>query len=175
MDLSAQSWQLRGHRPGDVGWVTMRHGEIYAAEYGWDARFEALVARVAADFVDRFDAARERCWIAERPGGAERLGCVFLVQARDEATGAVVAGVGQLRLLLVEPAARGSGLGVALVAECERFAHAAGYRRMRLWTQSCLFAARRIYERSGWEQVGTEPHCSFGHDLTGEIWEKSLV
>lgn len=168
------AWRLRSHRPGDIGWVTSRHGALYADEYGWDMRFEALVGHIAADFVEQRDPVREACWIAERVADGERLGCIFLVQARDDATGAVDAGVGQLRLLLVEPAARGSGLGAALVAECERFARAAGYRHMRLWTQSCLLPARRIYERAGWRLAGTEPHHSFGHDLVGEIWEKTL-
>lgn len=168
------AWRLRSHRPGDIGWVTSRHGAVYADEYGWDMRFEALVGHIAADFIEQRDPAREACWIAERVADGERLGCIFLVQARDDATGAVDPGVGQLRLLLVEPLARGSGLGAVLVAECERFARAAGYTRMRLWTQSCLLSARRIYERAGWRLAGTEPHHSFGHDLIGEIWEKPL-
>ncbi len=175
MDRASDGWRLRAHEPGDIGWVVSRHGALYAAEYGWDLRFEALVARIAADFIEQFDPAREACWIAERAADGERLGCVFLVQARDEASGRLDAGVGQLRLLLVEPAARGMGLGAALVAECERFARAAGYERMRLWTQNCLFAARRIYEGAGWRLAGTEPHHSFGHDLVGEIWERSLT
>ena len=170
----APPWQLREHRPGDIGWVISRHGAVYAAEYGWDMRFEALVAHIAAAFIEQLDPRREACWIAERPGSGERLGCVFVVQARDEASGAPHAGVAQLRLLLVEPAARGSGLGAALVAECARFARQAGYSRMRLWTQSCLLAARRIYEHAGWQLAGTEPHRSFGHDLIGEIWELAL-
>jgi len=174
MAASPEPWQLRAHRPGDIGWVISRHGAFYAQAYGWDMGFEALVARIAADFIERFDPAREACWIAERTASGERIGCVFLVQARDDASGAIDPGVAQLRLLLVEPAARGSGLGARLAAECERFARAAGYARIRLWTQSNLLAARRIYERAGYRLAGTEPHHSFGHDLVGEVWEMAL-
>lgn len=163
---------LRAPRPGDIGWVVSRHGALYAAEYGWDWRFEALVARIAADVVDRFDAAREACWIAERDG--ERLGCVFLVQARDEATGEPEPGTAQLRMLIVEPAARGLGLGKRLVEACHDFAREAGYRRMRLWTNSVLLAARGIYTKAGYRLVATEPHHSFGQALVGETWEMDL-
>jgi GNAT superfamily N-acetyltransferase len=167
---------LRPHRPGDIGWVISRHGALYAAEFGWDIRFEALVARIGADFIDRFDAAREACWIAERPdaGGATPVGSVFLVQARDDPTGAPDEGVAQLRLLLVEPDARGLGLGQRLTEACEDCARRAGYRRIRLWTQSILLAARGIYAAAGYRLVGTEPHRSFGHDLVGEVWELEL-
>jgi DNA-binding MarR family transcriptional regulator/N-acetylglutamate synthase-like GNAT family acetyltransferase len=160
---------LRAHRPGDIGWVVSRHGALYAQEYGWDMRFEALVAQIAARFIEQFDATREACWIAEREG--QRIGCVFLVQARDEATLAVEPGTAQLRMLLVEPAARGLGLGVALVNECERFARQLGYRRIRLWTNSVLLAARGIYERAGYKLLASEPHHSFGKNLVGETWE----
>lgn len=163
---------LRGHRPGDIGWVASRHGALYAQEYGWDMRFEALVAQIAAQFVEQFDLAREACWIAERDG--QRIGSVFLVQARDAATQAVEDGTAQLRMLLVEPSARGLGLGVALVTECERFARQAGYRRIRLWTNSVLLAARGIYQRAGYRLLASEPHHSFGKDLVGETWELSL-
>ncbi len=163
---------LRAHRPGDIGWVVSRHGALYAQEYGWNIGFEAMVARIAAHFIEHFDAAREACWIAERDG--RRIGCVFLVQARDEVTQAIVPGTAQLRMLLVEPAARGLGLGVALVSECERFARQAGYRRIRLWTNSLLRAARGIYERAGYQRLASEPHHSFGHDLVGETWELEL-
>ncbi|WP_395699924.1 GNAT family N-acetyltransferase [Aquabacterium sp.] len=170
-------YTLRHHRPGDIGWVIARHGALYAEEFQWDIHFEALVAHIAAEFLDRFDARREACWIAERPGAggqAENIGCVFLVQARDDATGAPDAGVGQLRLLLIEPSARGLGLGARLVSECTQFARRAGYRKLRLWTQSNLLAARTLYRREGYQLVGTEPHHSFGHDLVGEIWEMPL-
>lgn len=176
-DTAPAPVRLRPHRAADLGWIVSRHGALYAAEYGWDLRFEALVARIAADFIERFDPAREACWIAERTGAdgrAEPLGCVCLVQARDEASGAPEAGVAQLRLLLVEPAARGLGVGARLVAECTRFASAAGYARLRLWTQANLLAARALYRREGYRLLGTEPHHSFGHDLVGEIWEKPL-
>ena len=163
---------LRAHRPGDIGWVVARHGALYAQEYRWDQRFEALVARIAADFIDRFDARREACWIAEREGA--NLGCVFLVQARDEQTQAPIDGVAQLRMLLVEPAARGLGLGRRLVGECERFARQAGYRRITLWTNGNLLAARGIYAAAGYRQVASEAHHSFGHDLVGETWELTL-
>jgi DNA-binding MarR family transcriptional regulator/GNAT superfamily N-acetyltransferase len=166
-------WLLRPQRSGDIGWVIERHGALYAQEYGWDMRFETLVARIAADFVDRFDARREACWIAERDG--VNLGCVFLVQARDDATGAVIEKTAQLRLLLVEPSARGLGIGARLVAECERFARAQGYLRIVLWTNSILTAARAIYAKSGYELTKSEPHQSFGHRLVGESWELTLA
>jgi DNA-binding MarR family transcriptional regulator/GNAT superfamily N-acetyltransferase len=163
--------QLRPLRAGELGWVVARHGALYALEYGWDWRFEALVARICAEYVERFDARREQAWVAEWQGVP--MGCVFLVQARDEA-GAPMAGVAQLRLLLVEPAARGQGLGKLLVAACEGFAVGAGYRRMRLWTNSLLLAARGIYQSAGYRLVGSEQHHSFGHALVGEVWEKNL-
>ena len=163
---------LRPPQPGDMGWLVSRHAAVYAAEYGWDWRFEALVARIAADFIDRFDPTREAAWIAERDG--QRLGCVCLVQARDEHTGEPDPGVAQLRLLLVEPAARGSGLGRRLSVECEHFARQAGYLRLRLWTNSLLVAARHIYAQSGYTLLASEAHHSFGHDLVGEVWEKAL-
>ena len=165
-------WLLRPPQSGDIGWVVERHGALYAEEYGWDMRFEALVARIAADFVDRFDARREACWIAERDGA--NVGCVFLVQARDEASGAAIDKTAQLRMLLVEPAARGLGIGARLVAECERFARAQGYRRIVLWTNSVLSAARGIYAKAGYALTKSEPHQSFGHRLVGETWELKL-
>ncbi|MFO7170608.1 MAG: helix-turn-helix domain-containing GNAT family N-acetyltransferase [Chloroflexota bacterium] len=155
---------LRSHRPGDMGWVVQRHGELYAEEYGWNEQFEALVASVVASFIQNFDPQRERCWIAERDGA--RVGSVFLVKKTDE--------VAQLRLLLVEPCARGLGIGRRLVEECERFARQAGYRKIRLWTNSVLEAARHIYQTSGYRLVESEPHHSFGHDLVGEYWELDL-
>lgn len=169
---ASPSFTLRTHRSGDMGWVIARHGALYAQEYGWDNRFEALVARIAADFIDRFDAEREACWIAERAG--HNIGSVFLVQARDEHTQQPLPDCAQLRMLLVEPEARGLGLGLSLVKECEAFARARGYRRITLWTNSLLLAARNIYQRRGYRLIQSEPHHSFGHDLVGEIWELAL-
>jgi DNA-binding MarR family transcriptional regulator/predicted N-acetyltransferase YhbS len=168
----AAPYLLRAQHAGDIGWVISRHGALYAREYGLDARFEALVARIAADFIDHFDATREACWIAERDD--TNVGCVFLVQARDEQTREPLAGCAQLRMLLVEPAARGLGIGQRLVSECERFARSKGYHRIVLWTQSALLAARTIYSKADYHLVKTEPHHSFGHDLVGEIWELDL-
>lgn len=170
---TASPYLLRPHRPGDMGWVVSRHGALYAQEYRWNMDFEALVARIAADFIERFDATREACWIAERDG--HNLGCVFLVQARDDANHAPLPGVAQLRMLLVEPSARGLGLGARLVDECERFARMAGYTRITLWTNSLLQAARGIYQKAGYRLVVSEPHHSFGHDLVGETWQKDLA
>ena len=163
---------LRPHRAGDIGWVIARHGALYAQEYGWDMGFEALVARIAADFIERFDPTREACWIAERDGA--NIGSVFLVQARDETTHAAIDGSAQLRMLLVEPSARGLGLGVRLVDECTQFARRAGYRRIVLWTNANLLAARGIYRKAGYVLKHSEPHRSFGHDLVGETWELTL-
>lgn len=163
---------LRGLKPGDLGWVISRHGLLYAQEYGWDMHFEALVARIAADYLERLDPSRECAWVAEVDG--RPAGCVFVVQARKEDSGEPDPGVAQLRMLLVEPWARGRGVGKRLSAECEGFARAAGYTRMRLWTNSLLLAARGIYQAAGYRLLASEPHHSFGHSLVGEIWEKPL-
>jgi len=156
---------LRTHRPGDMGWVVERHGALYACEYGWNEEFEGLVAGITADFIRKLDPARERCWIAELHG--RRVGCIFLVAGDG--------GSARLRLLLVEPEARGLGLGGRLVGECVSFARSAGYERIVLWTQSTLVAARRLYQRAGFVRTARKPHHSFGHDLVGETWELSLV
>ena len=155
---------LRAHQPGDMGWVTSAHGALYAQEYGWNITFEALVAKITAEFIENFDARRERCWIAELDG--ERVGSVFVVAKNDE--------VAKLRLLIVDPRARGLKLGTRLVEECLRFAKAAGYSSMTLWTQSNLTAARGIYQRAGFKLVAEEPHHSFGVDLIGETWDIKL-
>lgn len=155
---------LRAHRPGDMGAVVRLHGALYAREYGWDERFEALVAEIAAKFIRDFDPGSERCWIVEK--GGEVVGSVFLV--RKSRT------VAQLRLLIVDPKARGLGIGKRLVEECVGFAREKGYRKITLWTQSVLAAARRIYEQGGFRRVARERHRSFGASLVGESWELRL-
>ncbi|MCA2213489.1 GNAT family N-acetyltransferase [Jidongwangia harbinensis] len=151
-------------RPGDLGWVIMAHGETYAAQFGWDADFEALVARIVADYAEKHDPAREAAWIAEVDGA--RVGSVFCVAAdRDTA---------QLRILLVEPAARGHGLGARLVDECLNHARAAGFRRIVLWTNDVLASARRIYQAAGFTLDEEQPHRSFGADLVGQTWSRRL-
>jgi DNA-binding MarR family transcriptional regulator/GNAT superfamily N-acetyltransferase len=157
-------YTLRPHRPGDMGFIVHRHGALYAQEYGWDETFEALVAEIAAGFIKDFDPKRERCWIAEKEG--EIVGSVLLVRQSDE--------VAKLRLLYVEPKARGLGIGRRFVEECIRFARAAGYRRLTLWTNDVLHAARSIYGKAGFTLVRSEPHHSFGQDLVGEFWEMEL-
>src|ERR687889_1379134 len=151
---------LRAHLPGDMGWVVHRHGVLYAREYGWDERFEALVAEIVAKFIRQFHPKLERCWIAERDG--EIVGCVFLVRESEE--------IAKLRVLLVEPKARGLGVGSRLVEECIKFARRTGYRKITLWTYSALESARHIYEKNGFQIVKQENRHDFGHDLTSQIW-----
>lgn len=155
---------LRAHRVGDMGWIVHRQAVLYAQEYGWNAEFEALLAEIAARFLRRFDAARERCWVAEQGGAI--VGAVFLVRRTPTCA--------QLRMLYVEPGVRGHGLGARLVRECTAFARAAGYRKIRLWTNSGLSAARQLYLREGYRKVSEDLHHSFGHHLVGETWELKL-
>ena len=155
---------LRPHQPGDMGWVVYRHGVLYSQEYGWDEQFEALVATIVANFLKRFDAKRERCWIAEKDG--EIVGSVFLVKRSKN--------IAQLRMLYVEPSARGLGIGGRLVSECVRFAKQSGYKKIVLWTNNILHAARKIYEAHGFQITKKEPEHAFGHDMVFETWELEL-
>ena len=160
----SEPYVLRQHEPGDMGWIVHMHGRLYAEEYGWDERFEALVAQICSDFINRYNPDRERCWIAEMDG--QIVGSVMVVQESDEAA--------KLRLLLVDPRARGLGLGKRLVDECIRFARRKGYRKLVLWTNHVLVQARNIYQKAGFVLVRQEPHRSFGPELIGETWELSL-
>lgn len=160
------TYVLRPHRSGDMGWVLRSHARIYGDEFGWNDEFEALVAEIVADFMRHFDSSRERCWIAEKDG--ENVGSVFVVKHPNRP------GVARLRLLIVDPRARGLGIGRRLVRECTLFARQVGYRRITLWTNSVLHAARRIYEDEGYQMVDEELHHSYGHALTGQTWEMEL-
>ena len=158
------SLNLRQPRPGDIGWIVHRHGVLYAQEYGWNEQFEALVAEVAAEFVRHHDPKRERCWIAQVEDRI--VGSVFLVEQSDE--------IAKLRLLYVEPDARGHGVGTKLVNECISFAREANYQKIRLWTNSVLHAARHVYERAGFRMIEEEPNEQFGPQTTAQTWELSL-
>lgn len=155
---------LRDPRPGDFGWIVARHAELYAREYGWTEPFEGLCAGIVADFANKNDPKRERCWIAELNG--ENVGCVMLVKDTDE--------VARVRLLLVDPKARGLGLGARLVDECVRFARAAGYKQVTLWTHSVLTAARHIYEKAGFTLTSSEPRHTWSQDVVAEFWDLTL-
>ena len=156
-------------QPGDLGWVIMAHGEIYHREYGWNSEMEALIARIVTDYADEHDGAREAAWIAEMDG--RRAGCVFCIRDREDSAGSTA----KLRVLLVDPAARGRGVGAALVDECLRFARSAGYRKVTLWTNDVLVSARKIYQSRGFRLVSEEAHHSFGRDLVGQFWEVELA
>jgi len=160
----ARPYLLRTHKPGDIGWIIHRHGVLYAEEYGFDETFEALVADILARFIQHHDPKRERLWIAEQDG--ERIGSIMIVDAGEE--------VAQLRILLVEPKTRGSGIGKRLIDECLDFSKRAGYKKIKLWTQSNLDAARHLYEKAGFKLVEEKPHKSFGHDLVAQVWELPL-
>ena len=160
------SYTLRRHRPGDMGWIIHRQAVLYHQEYGWDERYEALIARIMADFIEHHDPARERCWIAER--GTEIVGSVFIVRHPERE------GVARLRLLYVEPSARGLGIGRRLVHEVTEFARGAGYHTLTLWTNSVLVSARRLYEAEGYRLVHEEAHPNFGKELVSQTWELKL-
>lgn len=159
------AYLLRSHEPGDIGWIIHRHGALYAEEYNWDETFEALVGEILVNFAKQHNPKKEKLWIAEMNG--ERIGSVMVVNAGNQ--------VAQLRLLLLEPKARGKGLGKRLVHECVQFARKKGYRKIKLWTQSNLLEARHLYTRAGFELVKQKPHHSFGHDLVSEVWELPFV
>jgi DNA-binding MarR family transcriptional regulator/N-acetylglutamate synthase-like GNAT family acetyltransferase len=160
----AEPFYLRHHEAGDMGWVIYQHGLLYNQEYGWDERFEALVAQICADFISNYHPQKERCWVAEMQG--EQVGSVFCVKASED--------VAKLRLLLVVPKARGLGLGTRLVKECIRFAKRSGYKKLALWTNDVLVNARKIYEKNGFKLVEEEHHHKFGPDLVGQNWDLML-
>jgi DNA-binding MarR family transcriptional regulator/GNAT superfamily N-acetyltransferase len=159
-----RSYSLRAPAPGDFGWIVKRHAELYAEEYQWGPPFEGLCAQIVADFANTYDAKRERCWVAEMNG--ENVGCIFVAKDSDD--------IARIRLLLVDPKARGLGLGAQLVDECIRFARSAGYKKMTLWTHSVLTAARHIYEKAGFKLMRTERHKSFGPPVVSEFWDLDL-
>jgi DNA-binding MarR family transcriptional regulator/GNAT superfamily N-acetyltransferase len=163
-DPASMPYVIRPPEAGELGWIVHRHGALYASEFGWDENFEGLVARVVADYVRDYQPRRDRCWVAESEG--EILGSAFIVHA-DE-------GVAQLRLLYVEPNARGRGVGARLIEECLRFAERAGYKHVRLWTNDVLASARRLYEAAGFEKVSAERHSRFGPEMEGQVWELTL-
>ncbi|OGM41171.1 GNAT family N-acetyltransferase [Aspergillus bombycis] len=166
-DTVASPYVLRQHRSGDLGWIVHRHGVLYNHEYGWTERFEGLVAQVISDFTEHYDPTSERCWIAERDGSF--IGCVMLVKDRDsDLNGA------KLRLLLVEPSARGLGLGRALIQQCTSFAREVGFSRIRLWTNRGLTSARRLYEKEGYKLIKSEEEETLGMKSVGEYWEMIL-
>ncbi|KAJ5227415.1 GNAT family N-acetyltransferase [Penicillium citrinum] len=158
---------IRTHRPGDIGWITHRHGVLYHEEHNWNEQFESMVAKISAEFIENLDPARERCWIAEREG--KFLGCIMLVKDRSSDNNAA-----KLRLLLVEPSARGLGVGSKLVRLCTEFAREVGYSRIGLWTQTILTSARRLYANEGYKIIKTEEHSIWGPKMVGELWEKEL-
>jgi len=162
--LERRSYKLRDPAPGDFGWIVKRHAELYAQEYKWKEPFEGVCAQIVADFVNKFDAKRERCWIAEMDG--ENVGCIFVAKDSEK--------VARIRLLLVDPKARGLGLGAKLTDECIRFAREAGYSTMTLWTHSVLKAARHIYQRAGFKLMRTEKHKSWGQPVVSEYWDLEL-
>lgn len=164
VNSNAEPFILRAPRAGDYGWVVQKHGELYFKEYNWNEEFEGLVAGIIADFIKNFDQERERCWIAEKDG--KNVGAVFLVKQTEK--------VAKLRLLIVDPETRGLGIGQKLVHQCTEFARQKGYKKITLWTNSVLSAARRIYEKEGYKLIKEESHHSFGHDLISQTWELDL-
>jgi len=163
-ESDAKPYLIRPHRPGDMGWIIQAHGRVYSEEYGWDDTFEAMVAKIAAEFIENFDSTSECCWIAEQAG--QNIGSAMIVKENAETA--------KLRLVIVDPSARGLGVGLRLVEECINFSKRAGYSKMTLWTNDNLYAAIAVYKKLGFKLVGEEPHHSFGKDLIGQNWEMGL-